>query len=126
MITTKITESSPGLFRKDTLFVSDTIKGKKAIKIESLNNTSVSYMNMEFDADEDSLNRMSRYILIAQAKYAKDISSGVDPSEAYDDNFLLSVDWKLKNNTIANITIEQLVEVFDMSVANMTSIWLGQ
>jgi hypothetical protein len=126
MLITKIHESSPNIFRKDTIFTEDTIKGKKAIKNESINNAYVTYNGMEFDADEVSLNRMSRYITLAHALFAKSISSGQEPESAYQQHFMAEIDWKLRDNSIQTITIDQLLNVFEMSVANMSTIWLGQ
>lgn len=126
MLVTKIVESSPNVFRKDVIFNDEQIKGKKALKTEIIKSSFVTYNDKEFDADEDSLNRMSRYIVLAQANYTKLVSEGELPADAYQQCFGSTISWKLKDNTIHDVTIEQLVEVFNMSVTNMANIWLNQ
>ncbi len=125
MLESKVVEVSPQLYRKDYTFIPDTVKGNKAQRTEVVYTSTVTYNSWVFDADEDSMNRMNRYIQIANYKFNYDISNDKTTSEAYRDNYLMTyVDWKLADNSVESINIEQLVAVYQLAVDNMSNIWI--
>lgn len=125
MLQSKVIEVSPQLYKKEQTFVDETIKGKKAQRAETIYTATVTYNNWVFDADESSMNRMNRHIQLANAKFNYDISNDKTSSDAYRDNYLMTVvNWKLSDNIIQEINIEQLITVFKLAVDNMTEHWL--
>lgn len=125
MLESKIIEVSPQMFKKDYTFTEDSVKGKKAMRAETIYNATVMYNDWIFDADENSMNRMNRHLQLANYKFNYDVSNDKTSSDAYRDNYLMTfVDWKLADNTIQQINIEQLASVFKLAVDNMTEHWL--
>lgn len=125
MLESKIVELSPQLYTKDFTFTQDAITGKKAQRTELIYTSTVTYGGWEFDADEESMNRMNRYIQLANYKFNYDISNDKDMAEAYRDNYMnTTLNWKLTDNSIQQVNIEQLIAVFKLATDNMASKWL--
>jgi hypothetical protein len=123
MLNTTIIEVQPQLYKKVTTFSSPELKGNKAERAETIFTATVTVDNLTFDADEDSMNRMSRHIQLANYKFNKLSSEG--ESTAYQQAYIdTTVDWKLADNTIQTVTIETLCKVQELAVENMTNSWL--
>jgi hypothetical protein len=123
MLENTIVEVSPQLYKNVCTFTSEPIKGTKAQKTETIYNATVTYNDDVFDADEDSMNRMSRHIQLANYKFNKLSSEG--ESNAYQQAYIdTTVDWKLADNSIQTVTIETLCKVQELAVENMTNRWL--
>jgi len=123
MLERKVIEISPQMYKNVYTFTEEPVKGTKAKKAETIYVSTVIYDGYEFDADEDSMNRMSRHIQLANYKFNKLSSEG--ESSAYHQAYIDStVDWKLADNTIETVTIETLCKVQELAVANMTNSWL--
>ena len=125
MLEVKLTEISPQMYKKVYTFVEDPIKGTKAQKSERIYTATVTLNDFVFDADESSMNRMNRYLQIANSDFNKDLANDMAASDSYQKNYIdTTVQWKLADNTIQEITIEQLVEVYKLAVENMANNWL--
>jgi hypothetical protein len=123
MLESTIVEISPQMYKKVYTFVEDPLKGTKAKRAETIYVSTVTYNGYEFDADEDSMNRMSRHIQLANYKFNKLSSEG--ESTAYQQAYIdTTVDWKLADNSIQTITIETLCNAQQLAVENMTNSWL--
>lgn len=124
MLEVKLTEISPQMYKNVYTFVEDPIKGAKAQKTELIYTATVTLNGYVFDADETSMNRMNRYVQIANSDFNKDLIQ-LSTSESYQKNYVdAHVQWKLADNTIQQISIEQLVEVYKLAIANMANNWL--
>ena len=77
----------------------------KAERNQAVNNIVVEVDGMEFDGNEDAQRRISVAITTANITGQK------------------SVDWVLKNNTVANVTREQLERVLALSMQEMQRLW---
>jgi tryptophan 2,3-dioxygenase len=125
MLEVKLTEISPQMYKKVYTFVEDPIKGIKARKTEQIYTATVTLNDFVFDADETSMNRMNRYLQIANSDFNKDQANNMSVSDAYQKNYIdTTVQWKLADNNVQEITIEQLVEVYKLAVVNMANNWL--
>ena len=125
MLDSKIVEIYPQMFKKVYTFYEDPIKGYKAEKTERIYNSTVEYNGWTFDADEKSMDRMSRYLQISTMTFLQEQSSGISTTTAWQNNFTdKKINWKLNNNTIQEISVEQLLEVYTMCVDNMSNNWL--
>ena len=108
MIKEKIINSGL-IVRKEKEFVEGSKKGKTAIKLETLENSIITENELEFNADEKSQNRMLNTISALEF-------------QGYDDTY--TIDWKLANNTIENITLETLKNAFIKANTNQYNIWM--
>jgi tryptophan 2,3-dioxygenase len=125
MLEVKLTEISPQMYKKVYTFTEDPIKGTKARKTETIYTATVMLNDYVFDADESSMDRMNRYLQIANSDFNKDQANEMSVTDAYQKNYIdTTVQWKLADNTVQEITIEQLVEVYKLAVSNMANNWL--
>jgi hypothetical protein len=125
MLESKIVEIAPQMFKKVYTFTEDPVKGTKAQKTERIYTATVTFNDCVFDADETSMNRMIRYLQIANTDFNSDLFNGLTVGEAYEKNYNdTNVQWKLTDNTITEITIAQLAEVYKIAVQNMANNWL--
>jgi len=125
MLESKLVEISPQLYKKVYTFTEDPVKGTKAQKTERIYTATITLDDFVFDADEKSMDRMNRYLQIANSDFNKDLSNSLTASDAYQQNYIdTTVQWKLADNTVQEITIEQLVEVYKLAVVNMANNWL--
>jgi hypothetical protein len=125
MLDSKVVEIHPQMFKKVYTFYEDPIKGYKAEKTEKINNATVDFNGWTFDADEKSMNRMSRYLQTSTIGMLQDQANGMTYQNAWQKNFTdNTVQWKLNDNTIQEINIEQLFEVYKLSITNMSNNWL--
>lgn len=125
MLESKVIEVSPQLYKKDYTFIQDSVKGKKAQRAETIYTSTVTYNDWVFDADEDSMNRMNRHIQIANYDFNYDLSNEVAPNDAYRTHYIFkTVEWKLADNSVQTVTLEQLMAVYKLAVDNMTTNWI--
>jgi hypothetical protein len=102
-----------------------TLTGPKAERANTVYTSIVTYDGMEFDSDEKSMDRMSRYIQVASQTYIRGFAGSMTKSTAYTAAYVDStVEWKIANNTIVTLTIEQLVEIYELAVRSMQHNWL--
>jgi len=125
MLDSKIVEIYPQMFKKVFTFYEDPIKGYKAEKTERIYNSTVEYNGWTFDADEKSIERMMRYLQISTIQSLQDEISGMSKEDAYTKNFINNqTSWKLNDNSIQEISISELFDVFKLCVENMSTNWL--
>jgi hypothetical protein len=125
MLTSKIVETSPQVFKRVYTFFEDPIKGYKAEKTEKIYSSTVEYNDWVFDADEKSMDRMSRYLNIYSIGVMQDQSNGMSFEDSWQKNFIdTTITWKLNNNEKQEINIQQLFEVYKLCVSNMADNWL--
>jgi len=122
MLDSKIVEIYPQMFKKVFTFYEDPIKGYKAEKTERIYNSTVEYNGWTFDADEKSIERMMRYLQISTIQSLQDEISGMSKEDAYTKNFINNhTSWKLNDNSIQEISISELFDVFKLCVENMST-----
>jgi hypothetical protein len=97
------------IVRKEKEFVEGTKKGKTAIKLEALENSTITENGLEFNADEKSQNRMLNTISSLEF-------------QGYDGSYM--IDWKLANNTIESISLGTLKNAFIKANTNQYNIWM--
>jgi hypothetical protein len=116
MIETKIVEFEPQHYGKLEYFFSDEVVGTKALKSERIYNSTVTIDDLVFDADEKSMDRMVRVIQVANWNATR--------TNDYSSVFNQTIDWKLNNNTVIPVTLEQLARALEASINLMSSTWL--
>jgi hypothetical protein len=121
-----IQEVSPQLFKKRISYQQDEITGNKALKVEAIVTSTISYNDHILDANEQSLDRINRYVSISEFKFIRDISVNQKSFEdAYKQHFIDTVvDWKLTDNSIVEFTIEDLGNILELANQNMYKVWL--
>lgn len=77
----------------------------KATRATEVSNLTVSVDGMSFDADESAQQRITRVITIAETAE------------------LESIDWVLADDTVANVTIDQLKQVLKQAVLAQAELW---
>lgn len=109
MLETTNKEVAPQMFNKVTKYVEPEIVNEKAIKTENINNITVTTTNGNtFDGDDISRANMNEAI---QAASVLGITSH---------------NWKLANNTIVNVTLDELKEALALAIQAKGAIILGQ
>lgn len=92
---------------------------KKAERAVEVNSIVVSVDGMDFDGDEDAQRRMTVAISTARAKADK-----VNASSETKENYLdYQTTWVLADNTIATVTIAQLVDACMLAGQKQTELW---
>lgn len=126
MIKKQKTLIRPQMYKMVSTFVEDgPLTGLKAERAETIHTATVMCEGMTFDADETSMNRMGRWVLLAAHQHAKSLAEGSTAAEAYADAYTTpTVQWKLADNTVQTVSIKQLAEAYRLAVANMQSSWL--
>lgn len=119
------TQKSNITFGAKRVYVQPVVANKKALRSEDVLNLIVTVNAIDFDADEESQDRMSRVVSVANAQYNKLIASGATPGDAYTaiyhDN---TVKWVGADNKEHLITIETLAAALDASVRLMGQKWI--
>lgn len=117
----------PQVYKINKTFVNEKLPlhGGKAKRAEKIHVSTVTVNNMEFDANEDSILRMGYYLTNAASKYTKARSSGSSGPNAYTACYTDStVNWKLANNNVVEISLETLAEAHNLAVNLLQSHWL--
>ena len=108
------------LFSKETIYEPDILKNTKAIKKEKKEQLTVTYNNIEFQADTVSIIYMSGVTAIANANYNKAVEAG--SKTAYNDVYKSTIKWKCADNIIRDITIEDLVNICHLAMGSVANI----
>ena len=125
MLNHTIIETSPQMFKKVSTFVTPELSGSKAIRAENVHTSTVQFEDLMFDANEDSMDRISRHIQLANYKYNRLCSMGTSPEESYLKAYVENlVSWKLADNSVTSISVEILCKVQELAVAQMTNTWI--
>jgi hypothetical protein len=126
MINTHLKKLQEHLYTKVHLFKEDDIVGSKATRAETIYTTTVTHNDKVYDADEQSMNRMARYLHVASYEFTSAISSGATAADAFSSAYTnVTIEWKLADNSTAVISVEDLAEIYKLAVANMKEIWLS-
>lgn len=127
MLKKEIVLVEPQVYKSKPTFVNEKLPltGGKAKRAEKIHTSTVTFNEMEFDANEDSITRMGYYLTNAAAKYTKARSSGSSGPAAYAACYTnTTVNWKLANNTVVEISLEDLSSVHDLAVQALQSNWV--
>jgi hypothetical protein len=109
MLEKKIERREDGLIKNTTFYTQSPKVGKSVYKLEELEDTTISSTsNKIFDADEISQGRMLRAIKMLELKGETTIM------------------WKLADNTIQEVTLDELKEAFVLAFNNQYQLWLNQ
>lgn len=126
MINTHLKKLQEHLYTKVHLFKEDDIVGSKAARAETIYTTTVTYNDKVYDADEQSMNRMARYLHVAAYEFNAAVSYGTEAADAFASAYTnVTIEWKLADNSTAVISVEDLAEIYKLAVANMKEIWLS-
>jgi len=107
MIDYKI-EKKGVMIKKTPIYKDKEPKGKTALKSEDVSNLIVTTASgNKYDADEKSQMRMLKILYYMKEKNIETIS------------------WKLADNTIEDVSYDELQEAILISIENQTNIWLG-
>jgi len=116
----------PNMYKSVTTFSEETPKGSKATRAEAIYTTTVTHNDKVYDADEQSMNRMARYLHVAAYEFTSAISSGTEAADAFASTYTnVTIEWKLADNSTAVISVEDLAEIYKLAVVNMKEIWLS-
>jgi len=108
MIKQEIVQNGP-IIKRIPVFEEPIQKGKKAKRVENiLNLTVTTKAGNIFDANEISQNIILKTIHILEW------------------NNLIETDWKLADNTIKKISIEEFKEVLKLSLTAQSNLWIKQ
>lgn len=123
MLKTQTTVLSKGLVKVEKIFEEPPLKKQKALRADELYNATVEFQGNTFDADERSMDRMSRILSVAANLYTTKVNSGISHQQAYTECYSVELPWKLANNSIQLVTPAQLAEVLNLAMQNMSTIW---
>lgn len=123
MIKTENTNLGKGFVKIEKVFEEPALKQNKALRANEVYVSTVVHNGHEFDADERSMNRMTRVVTIANSLYNLKINSGVEESVAYTESYEVELPWKLTNNTMLTVTPKILAEVLNLGMVKMSTIW---
>jgi hypothetical protein len=117
----------PQVYKINSVFVNEKLplQGSKAKRAEKIHTSTVTVNDMVFDANEESITRMGYYLTNAAAKYTKARSSGSTGPSAYAACYTnVMVNWKLADNAIVTISLENLSSVHDLAIQALQSNWV--
>lgn len=117
----------PQVYKIKNTFINEKLplQGGNAKRAEKVHTSTVTLNDMVFDANEDSITRMGYYLTNAAAKYTKARSGGSTGPNAYAACYTNAmINWKLANNTSAEISLETLAEVHDLALGQLLSNWI--
>ena len=126
MLNTKmIPSSNQQVFTKYVEFLENPTIGKKAYRSEEVVNSTVIVDNIQFDADETSMDRMDRIIDLANWKYNQTISQGVPAQTAYAAVYQSTeIPWKTADNQLVQVSVEQICRAQELALNNLGEIWV--
>jgi len=117
----------PQVYKIKKTFINEKLplQGGKAKRAEKVHTSTVTLNDMVFNANEDSIARMGYYLTNAAAKYTKARSSGSSGAAAYAACYTnTTVNWKLADNAIVTISLENLSSVHDLAIQALQSNWV--
>lgn len=111
------------LVSKKVKYVEDPIEGDKAIKKHNKDMLTVTDVDGEFEADTVSINYFAAVLALANSKYNQAVASGVAPADAYAAVYQTNtIPWKLKDNTVKNISVEKFITLLENSMNGVAAI----
>lgn len=105
-------------------YVPDPVEGRKARKTDTLETATVEVNGVPFDADEKSMDRMSRIVAKSYGDIMRKIANGDDPSLTAGYELSQTISWKCADNVTRNVSIQNLVDALGLATDNMTATWL--
>lgn len=105
-------------------YVADSVEGSKARKMNTISKATVTVSDIEFDADETSMDRMSRVVASAYGSALQSISSGTDAQTAAASALGTTVQWKCADDVTRTISISTLADALEAAKNNMANEWL--
>ena len=115
-------------------FVEQPYLNGKARRAEELYAQMVEVASATYDAGEKSMDRIDRVLTLAGALFNKTVfdllkGGGVTMEQAWAGAYqavytLRPVPWKMADNTIMVVTVEDLIEVQEQAMDGMKNIWL--
>ena len=105
-------------------YVADSVEGSKARKMDTINDATVTVSDIEFDADETSMDRMARVVASAYGSALQSISSGTDAQTAAASALGTTVQWKCADDVTRTVSISTLVDALEAAKNNMANEWL--
>lgn len=98
----------------------------KASRDQELENATVVYINIVYDADDRSISRMGDIITSYNFKFIQSMASKEvntvnvrKANEVYDE----TIEWKNNAGTYINLTIKELKAIYDLAIKNRERIW---
>ena len=99
-----------GVFVKKVSKFTPPVKvGDSALLLESIENSTITTTSGKiFDADEKSQDRMTRSIMVM------------------DINLITSIDWKLADNNVVSVSIDEMKEALTLAATNQANLWFNK
>jgi len=95
--------------------------GDKAIKIESINNSTITYNGIVYDAEDVSISRMSSVTALANAKFNKALVDGTAIGDAYAYIYNgINLSWVDANNVTQIVNVEDIVNMLELSLESLS------
>lgn len=123
MITERMRKQGKGFYKKEVEFSEPTEKGKRAYRANEVLQAVVEVDNLQFNADEKSMDRIDRVVEVANAKFARALAQGVSPTDAYEEVYGTEVPWKSADNVFHQVTVETLCLVQEKALEHMNMVW---
>ena len=94
----------------------------KQTKTNTTDVATVTYKGAQFDADEKSMERMSRLINLYNFKFNRLISTGTLPSKAFE-IYQDKIEWIDAKNDYQDLTIEEVGFIMQLSIGKFEHLW---
>lgn len=124
MLEEKMVKSPNGVFKKHAKFASSPEKGNKAYRANDLQQSIVTVDNINFNADEKSMDRIDRVVEMANFQFNKALSQGKSATDAYESVYNRELIWKSADNIIHTVSVETLAAVQEKALMNMEEKWI--
>ena len=95
---------------------------RKQERTRELKECKASLNNGSFNTDETSMDRMTRYLSIANAKFNMRLAAGDDPQKALE-VYNQRVSWKSAENEYHDLTIRDIAEILECGTNRMQELW---
>lgn len=105
-------------------YVADSVQGSKARKMDTISEATVTVSDIEFDADETSMDRMARVVAAAYGSALQAIGSGTAAQTAATTELDATVQWKCADDITRSVTISTLIDALEAAKNNMANEWL--
>lgn len=105
-------------------YFADSVEGRKARKMDTIDAAVVTVNDIEFDADETSMDRMARVVASAYGSALQDIASGTAAQTAATTALDATVQWKCADDITRTVSVSTLVDALEAAKDNMASEWL--
>lgn len=112
------------LYKKESKYINDPIKGKKALRTDEIDHSLVTVNGIRFDADEKAMDRMGRVVAAASWEFNKALSQGTTADMAYTQVYEdTTLTWKSADNQFVEVSIATLCEVHRNALNNLSIVW---